>query len=98
MNPRHERIDAMRYLITLLLTTLVLTGCATGGQPVTSPSGDVIVLPGRQAVMVYADVKQSVRDLLVMVETLCAKKANTKQCGDVAKLRQDFHDLDVRTR
>ena len=84
----------------IVVALLLLVGCATT-SPVTTPgvqAGDVIVFPGRQAVMMYADVKQGVRDLLVLVEALCAKKTNAKQCGDVAKMRQEFHDLDVKTR
>ena len=90
-----------RWLCVTTVLVLVLgVGCTTM-TPVTSPSvqtGDVIVFPGRQAVMMYADVKQGVRDLLLLVETLCAKKTNVKQCADVPALRQAFHDLDVRTR
>ena len=94
----------LRTLVGGLVLVGSLYGCATGAgqqQPLAGPGvlqGDVIAVPGRQAVMIYADVKQGVRDLLNLVESLCAKKANAKQCGDVPHLRQQFHDLDVKTR
>ncbi len=90
----------MRRVMLALSVSALLSACATA-QPVTAPgvqAGDVIVFPGRQAVMMYADVKQGVRDLLGLVEALCARKVNAKQCGDVDKIRQEFRELDIRTR
>ena len=93
----------MKKAYLIIVFAGFLAGCATGQPPpaLTSPGvlqGDVIALPGRQAVMMYADIKQGVRDLLNLVEALCSRKANAKQCGDVPQMRQQFHDLDVKTR
>lgn len=91
-----------RILAVSMVAALSLGACTTPA-PVTAPAvqqGDVIVFPGRQAVMMYADVKESVRGLLNLVEILCASpsKAGADVCKKVPDIRQQFHDLDIRTR